>query len=131
MAPYARAVSAAVIISGSTLLVNLLHPFPWVFYPLLTLLVFLLSMISVYGQRANVFRFSGLLAIALGTGHIHTGTDIFMYSTLLFTGSLVYMVLSLTFNYLNPPIHRTTNCRLPETYGEIYETSRRLMGCRR
>ena len=104
--------SAAVIISGSTLLVNLLHPFPWAFYPLLTLLVFLLSMISVYGQRANMISFSGLLAIALGTGHIHTGTDIFMYSALLFTGSLVYMVLSLTFNYLNP--HRYTELQIAD-----------------
>lgn len=94
--------AAAVIISGSTLLVNLLHPVPWLFYPLITLLIFLLSMISVYGQRATMVSFSGLLAIALGTGHIQSGTEIFIYAGLVFIGSCFYTLLSLTFNYLNP-----------------------------
>jgi uncharacterized membrane protein (TIGR01666 family) len=94
--------SAAVIISGSTLLLNLLHPYPWLFYPLMTALVFLLSMISVYGQRATMLAFSGLLAIALGTGHIHTGEEIFYYSGLVLLGSLFYITLSLLFNFLNP-----------------------------
>jgi len=64
---------ASVIVAGCTLIVNLLHPYPWLFYPAIVVLVFVLSMISVYGQRATMVSFSGLLALALGTGHIHQG----------------------------------------------------------
>lgn len=105
-------ITAALIISGSTLMLNLLHPYPWVFYPAMTVLVFGLSMISVYGQRATMVAFSGLLAIALGTGHIHTGHEIFSYSGLVLLGSAVYIVLSLLFNFLSP--HRYTELQLAD-----------------
>jgi uncharacterized membrane protein (TIGR01666 family) len=104
--------SAAIIVSGSTLLVNLLHPYPVFFYPVIITLIFFLSMISVYGQRATMVSFSGLLAIALGTGHIQNGTEIFIYAGLVFSGSLFYMLLSLTFNYLNP--HRYTELQIAD-----------------
>ncbi|MFP5436342.1 MAG: FUSC family membrane protein [Bacteroidia bacterium] len=104
--------SAAIIISGSTLLVNLLHPCPWIFYPAVILLIFFLSMISVYGQRATMVSFSGLLAIALGTGHIHTGAEIFIYAGLVFSGALFYLLLSVTFNFLNP--HRYTELQIAD-----------------
>lgn len=103
---------AAVIIAGCTLAVNLLHPIPWLFYPVVTLMVFMLSMISVYGQRATMIAFSGLLAIALGTGHIHTGLDIAVYSALVLAGSVFYTVLSLIFNILSP--HRYTELQIAE-----------------
>lgn len=104
--------AASVIISGSTLVVNLLHPSPWLFYPIVIALIFFLSMISVYGQRATMISFSGLLAIALGTGHIQTGGEIFIYAGLVFSGSLFYLLLSLTFNYLNP--HRYTELQIAD-----------------
>jgi uncharacterized membrane protein YccC len=103
---------ASGVVAGCTLAVNLLHPYPWLFYPLITLLVFLLSMISVYGQRATMLSFSGLLALALGTGHIHEGTEVFSYSGLVLGGALFYTVLSLIFNYLSP--HRYTELQLAE-----------------
>ncbi|MXN92921.1 FUSC family protein [Flavobacterium sp. Sd200] len=100
------------IVTGSTLLVNLLHPYPWVFYPVITLVVFFLSMISVYGQRATMVAFSGLLAIALGTGHINHGWEIAVYTGLILGGGLLYTFLSLTINYLNP--HRYTELEVAE-----------------
>ena len=90
------------IISGATLFVNLTYPIAWLFYPATLALCFLLSMLSVYGQRATMVAFSGLLAVTLGTGHIHTGIEIFTYTGLMFAGGLYYTLLSLTFNYLNP-----------------------------
>lgn len=94
------------IVNGATVLINLLHPVAWLFYPATLALCFLLSMISVYGQRATMVAFSGLLAITLGTGHIHTGMEILTYSGLMVAGGLYYTLLSLTFNYFNP--HRYT-----------------------
>ena len=104
--------AATVVVVGSTVAVNLLHPLPWLFYPLITVLVFFLSMISVYGQRATMIAFSGLLAIALGTGHIHVGMEIVEYAGLILGGSLFYVVLSLTFNFLSP--HRYTELTVAE-----------------
>ncbi|MFP9115543.1 FUSC family membrane protein [Flavobacterium sp. RHBU_3] len=104
--------TAAAIISGSTLLVNILHPLPWLFYPVITALIFFLSMISVYGQRATMVSFSGLLAIALGTGHIQQGPEVFIYAGEVLAGSLFYTLLSLTFNYLNP--HRYSELQIAD-----------------
>lgn len=104
--------AAVCIIVSSTLLVNILHPYPWLFYPVITLFIFSLSMISVYGQRATMVAFSGLLAIALGTGHINQGWEIANYTGLILAGGLLYTFLSVTFNYLNP--HRYTELQIAE-----------------
>lgn len=103
---------ASLIVAGCNLIVNILHPFPWLFYPIITLLVFFLSMISVYGQRATMVSFSGLLAVALATGHTRTGWDILTGAGLVFCGGLIYTTISLLFNYLSP--HRYTELQLAE-----------------
>ncbi|MDG1871823.1 MAG: FUSC family membrane protein, partial [Flavobacterium sp.] len=63
----------ALIISGVSLLINISYPYPYIFYPLLIVLIFSLSMISVYGQRATMASFSALLALSLAFAHIQTG----------------------------------------------------------
>jgi uncharacterized membrane protein (TIGR01666 family) len=105
-------VVASLIVAGCNLLVNVLHPFPWLFYPIITLLFFFLSMISVYGQRATMVSFSGLLAVALATGHLRTGWDILTGAGLVFCGGLIYTAISLIFNYLSP--HRYTELQIAE-----------------
>ncbi|WP_306354363.1 FUSC family membrane protein [Flavobacterium sp. MFBS3-15] len=104
--------TASVIVAGCMLAVNLLHPWPWLFFPILTVLVFFLSMISVYGQRATMVSFSGLLALALASGHIHTGWDILTYAGMVLGGGLFYTLVSVTFNYLSP--HRYTELQIAE-----------------
>ena len=104
--------AAVCIVVGSTLAVNILHPYPWLFYPLITIFIFFLSMISVYGQRATMVAFSGLLAIALSTGHINTGWEIVTYASLVLAGGLIYTVLSVTFNFLSP--HRYAELQIAE-----------------
>jgi uncharacterized membrane protein (TIGR01666 family) len=83
-----------------------------IFYPVCLGLVFFLSMISVYGQRATMVSFSGLLALALGTGHVHTGWEILSYCGLVLLGGLIYTFISVTFNYLSP--HRYTELQIAE-----------------
>lgn len=94
--------SASLIVVSCTLAVNLLYSIPLLFYTVTTLLVFFLSMISVYGQRATMVSFSGLLSLALASGHIHFGWDILEYCGLILAGGLIYIATSLLFNYLNP-----------------------------
>jgi uncharacterized membrane protein (TIGR01666 family) len=90
------------IVSGVNLLINVIYPYPWVFYPFLTLLLFFLSMISVYGQRATMVSFSALLAISLAFAHLQTGWDRIQYSGLILLGGLFYLIVSLIFFYIRP-----------------------------
>jgi len=104
--------TASLIVAGCVLAVNLLHPLQIIFYPAILLLVFFLSMISVYGQRATMVSFSALLATVLATGHIHTGWDILQYTGLVFAGGLIYTLISVSFNYLSP--HRYTELQIAD-----------------
>lgn len=93
---------AILIISTATFIINILHPYPYFFYPLLTISVFFLSMISVYGHRAMMVSFSGLLSIALALGKTNVGWDIAYYVVYLIAGGLFYLLVSLTFHYIKP-----------------------------
>jgi uncharacterized membrane protein YccC len=94
--------AASFIVSGVNLLVNLAYPFPYLFYPFLAFLLFLCSMISVYGQRATLVSFSALLSISLSFGHLHTGWAAFEYSSFIFIGGILYLVVSLVFHFVQP-----------------------------
>lgn len=100
------------IVAGCTLVVNMLHSYLWIYYPFMILLVFFLSMISVYGQRASMVSFSGLLAISLATGHLHRGMDIFTYTGLILLGGIIYTFVSLLFNYISP--HRYSELQIAD-----------------
>lgn len=103
---------AALIVAGCNLFVNLLHPYPILLYPLLALLLFFLSMLSVYGHRANMVAFSGLLSISLAFGHLSTGWEVFTASALMFCGGLFYLIISLIFYFIRP--HRYTELQIAE-----------------
>lgn len=93
---------AILIISSATFLVNILHPYPYIFYPALSLMVFFLSMISVYGLRATMVSFSGLLAVAIALGKTHVGWDILYDVFYIISGGFFYLLVSLTFYYIKP-----------------------------
>lgn len=103
---------ANLIVAGCTLAINLLHPYPWVFYPFTLLLIFFLSMISAYGQRASMVSFSALIGVTLATGHVHTGMDVLSFTGLIVAGGVFYTLVSVTFNYLSP--HRYTELQIAE-----------------
>lgn len=93
---------AAFMVAGSNLLVNLFAPVPYVLYPFLALLLFFLSIISVYGQRATMVSFSALLSVSLAFAHLNTGWAMLQHSGLMLAGGLFYLVISLMFHYLQP-----------------------------
>ncbi|MFE3870372.1 FUSC family membrane protein [Flavobacterium sp. ZS1P70] len=102
----------AFLVAGVNLLVNIVHPYSWVFYPFLALLIFLLSMISVYGQRATMVSFSALLTVSLAFAHLHTGWEMLQYSGLILVGGLFYLLISLIFHYIRP--HRYIELQIAE-----------------
>ncbi len=100
------------ILSGSNLIINLVYPYPFIFYPVFSILVFFLSMLSVYGQRGTMVAFSALLTISISFAHIHTGTKIFEFSWLLMAGGLFYLIISILFYFISP--HRYTELQIIE-----------------
>jgi uncharacterized membrane protein (TIGR01666 family) len=92
----------AFLISGVNLLINLTYPYPVIFYPFFCILVFILSMISVYGQRATFTSFSALLTVSLSFSHLHTGLEMIQHSALILAGGLFYLLVSLLFHFLKP-----------------------------
>jgi uncharacterized membrane protein (TIGR01666 family) len=93
---------AILIIVSAAVLVSILYPYPYIFYPFLAIALFFLSMISVYGQRATMVSFSGLLSIALATGHVQEGVSIFINSGYILGGGLFYLLVSLIFYKIRP-----------------------------
>ena len=100
------------ILSGSNLLINLSYPYPFLFYPIFVVLVFLISMLAVYGQRATMVAFSALLTISISFSHIHSGWEMLLHSGLLLSGGLFYLLVSLLFYYIKP--YRYTELEIVE-----------------
>ncbi|RTY82956.1 FUSC family protein [Flavobacterium sp. LS1P28] len=103
---------ATILVAGVNLLVNIIYPYSWIFYPFLALLVFLTSMLSVYGQRATMVSFSSLISLSLTFSDINTGWAMVQHSGLILAGGLFYLVVSLTFHYIRP--HRYIELQIAE-----------------
>ncbi|MGO4905178.1 FUSC family membrane protein [Flavobacterium sp. W20_MBD1_R3] len=93
---------AVVLVAGVNLMVNLVFPYSWIFYPFLAVLIFLISMLAVYGQRATMVSFSALISVSLAFGRINTGWEMLQHSGLILVGGLFYLLVSLTFHYIRP-----------------------------
>lgn len=94
--------SGAFIVAGSALLVSMVYPYPWLFYPVFVGLLFFLSMISVYGYRATNVSFSGLLSVSLVFSTIYSGRELYEHCGLMLAGGLFYFVVSMAFWYVRP-----------------------------
>ncbi|CAM3989258.1 FUSC family membrane protein [Flavobacterium sinopsychrotolerans] len=92
----------AFLVAGINLLVNIVFPYSWIFYPFLAVLIFLISMLSVYGQRATMVSFSGLIAVSLAFASINTGWAMLLHAGLILAGGLFYLLVSLIFHYIRP-----------------------------
>ena len=92
----------AFLVSFINLAINLIFPYNWIFYPFLALLIFMLSMISVYGHRATMTSFSGLISISLAFSNINEGWAMVEHAGLILTGGLFYLLISLIFYYVRP-----------------------------
>ena len=102
----------AILVAGINLIVNIVFPYSWIFYPFLALLIFLIAMLSVYGQRATMVSFSGLIAVSLAFANINTGWAMVLQSVLILAGGLFYLLISLIFHYIRP--HRYIELQIAE-----------------
>ena len=100
------------ILAGVNLLINATYPYPILFYPVFAILVFILSMLAVYGQRATMVSFSALMILSISLAHTHKGLEMLQHSGLLLAGGLFYLLISIIFYYINP--HRYTELQIVE-----------------
>ena len=77
----------------------------WVFLPVLGLMTFAISYISVYGFRASLVSLSGLLAIVISFANSYVDVSILEYTFLVFVGGVWYLILSSIANYFNPKMY--------------------------
>ncbi|SHF44371.1 Uncharacterized membrane protein YccC [Salegentibacter echinorum] len=82
--------------------------------PILGLFTFCIAFISVYGFRASLISFSGLMALVLSSAQVSEELEIYQYALLLGLGGLWYLLLSKIWHRLNPKAE--TEEFLSETY---------------
>lgn len=79
-----------------------LHLSLWLLFPILGVLMFAISYISIYGFRASLISFSGLLALVLSFSNVSTGMQPYERALLIGIGGLWYVSLSLLRHFIFP-----------------------------
>jgi uncharacterized membrane protein YccC len=105
-----------------------LHYETWLSLPALGILSFCIAFISVYGFRASLISFSGLLALVLSFAHDSEELEIYQYALLIGAGGLWYLLLAKIWHRLNPKAE--TEELLSATYiltAEFIETRGKLI----
>lgn len=106
-----------------------LHFSTWLLVPVLGILVFSISFLAVYGFRASLISFSGLLALVLSFAHTVKTLEVYQYALLIGLGGLWYLLLSTLWYRLNPKAH--TEEILSKTFlltAQYLETRGKLVG---
>lgn len=106
-----------------------LHYETWLSLPVLGILSFCISFLSIYGFRASLISFSGLLALVLSFAHNSEELEIYQYALLTGAGGLWYLLLAKVWHRINP--RAETEEFLAETYkltAKFLETRGNLVG---
>ncbi len=79
-----------------------LHISLWLLFPILGLMMFGISYLSIYGFRASLISFSGLLALVLSFSNVSTAMPPYERALLIGAGGLWYAGLSLLRHFIFP-----------------------------
>jgi uncharacterized membrane protein YccC len=93
---------SAVLIMCVSFMGGYLHYETWTPLPILGVLTFAIAFISVYGFRASLISFSGLLALVLSFANSSQELEVYQYALLTGAGSIWYLLLTLLWNWINP-----------------------------
>lgn len=89
----------------NTIIINLVANQLFLFIPVMAGLIFLTSYLSVFGFRASLVSFSGLLAIMLSLAHPREGIEIFTHAGWIGLGGLWYLLFSLLVHRITQKSH--------------------------
>ncbi|WP_324718958.1 FUSC family protein [Salinimicrobium sp. HB62] len=87
---------------------------PILFVPVLILQIFHISMISVFGFRASLISFSGLLAVVLSMAQVASDGGIIVHALWIGVGGVWFLLFTLLLHYLFQ--RRETDALLAETF---------------
>ncbi len=87
--------------------------FSWAVPPMLLVMMFCIAYLSVYGFRASLVTFAGLLAVVLSFANISSEIEIWQKSILIFGGGIFYMLISIAWYLLKP--ERASEQQIAET----------------
>lgn len=104
------ATSLAMLIS---LIGGYLHVSLWLLFPILGILMFSISYISIYGFRASLISFSGLFALVLSFSNVTGGMPPYERALLIGVGGLWYIAVALLWHFIFP--NRATEFYLSKT----------------
>ncbi len=79
-----------------------LHLSHWLLFPVLGILMFGISYLSIYGFRASLISFSGLFALVLSFSNVSSGMLPYERALLIGLGGLWYATLALIWHYIYP-----------------------------
>ena len=85
----------------------------WAIIPMLGIMIFSISYLSVYGFRASLVTFSGLLAVVLSFANISSTIEIWQKSLLIGAGGIWYLLVSIAWYLIKP--ERATEQLIAET----------------
>ena len=85
----------------------------WTIIPMLGIMMFSISYLSVYGFRASLVTFSGLLAVVLSFANLSSEIEIWQKSLLVGIGGIWYLMVSIGWYLLKP--ERATEQLIAET----------------
>lgn len=109
--------------------IGYLHLVNLFLFPLLGFLTFCVAFISIYGFRASLISFSGLLAIVLSFAHTSENLEVYQNALLIGAGGLWYLLLSTVSFYLNPKAHtEETLTEIILITAAFLDTRRKLIG---
>jgi len=85
----------------------------WAVVPMLLVMMFSIAYLSIYGFRASLVTFAGLLAVVLSFANISSEIEIWQKSLLIFAGGVLYMLISIAWQLLKP--ERASEQQIAET----------------
>lgn len=105
--------AAALLASISFMIAGYAAASMWTVIPMLLIMMFGVSYLSVYGFRASLVTFSGLLAVVLSFANISSEIEIWQKAILIGAGGLWYLLVSAIWHFTRP--QRATEQLLAET----------------
>ncbi|MBU2927611.1 FUSC family protein [Winogradskyella psychrotolerans] len=101
----------------------------YLLFPILGFLTFSIAFISIYGFRASLISFSGLLALVLSFAHTSENLEVYQYALLIGVGGIWYLLLSTLWFKINPKAQ--TEEALHQTFirtADFLDIRRQLIG---
>lgn len=95
-------VLTAILLPAISIVLTLLYSYSVLFYIVFAVIVFLSSIISVYGQRASQMSFTLLLGVCLSFIHVTESSTALHTGFYMFCGGMLYLCISVIFYLIRP-----------------------------